>query len=47
VQTPLREWDGRRTVKELEERRRRTTLIFQIGLTSEAEFRDAVTVIEA
>jgi hypothetical protein len=46
-QTPQREWNDRRTAKELEERRRRTVLVFQMGLISETEFRDAVTVIEA
>jgi hypothetical protein len=44
---PPREWTERRTAKELEERRRRTALIFQMGLISEADFRDAVSVIEA
>jgi hypothetical protein len=46
-QTLPREWDERRTAKELEARRKRTALVFEMGLLSESEFRDAVTVIEA
>ncbi len=46
-QTLPREWDERRTVKELEARRKRTALVFEMGLISEGDFRDAVTVIEA
>ena len=46
-QTLPREWDERRTAKELEARRKRTALVFEMGLMSESEFRNSVTVIEA
>ncbi len=46
-QTLPREWDERRTAKEVEARRKRTALVFEMGLMSESEFRDRVTVIEA
>jgi DNA invertase Pin-like site-specific DNA recombinase len=43
---PAREWNERRQVKELEERRRRTAMVFRMGLISEGQFRSEVEALE-
>jgi hypothetical protein len=43
---PAREWTERRQVKELEERRRRTATVFQMGLISEVQLRTEVEALE-
>ena len=43
---PAREWNERRHVKELEERRHRTALVFRMGLISESQFRSEVDALE-
>jgi hypothetical protein len=45
-QVPAREWNGRRHVKELKERRQRTALVFRMGLISESQFRAEVEALE-
>jgi len=43
---PAREWDERRSLKEVEERRQRTALVFRMGLIPESQFRAEIEALE-